>query len=217
MRIILLGPPGAGKGTQALSMSEALGIVHIASGDLLRDHQARGTELGNTARSYMQQGLLVPDELIIGMIEERIQASDAKDGYVLDGFPRTVEQAQALEKALEGQGESIDRVANIRVSEEELILRLGGRWICRQCQKPYHEVNSVPRRDGVCDDCEGELYQRDDDVPEAVSRRLKVFAEQTAPLIRYYSEKGNLVEVDGEGSIEGVRESLLNAVAQGRN
>lgn len=214
MRIILLGPPGAGKGTQAKSMSESLGIVHISSGDLLRDHQARGTELGNTARSYMQQGLLVPDELIIGMIEERIQLPDAKKGYVLDGFPRTVEQAQALEKALEKQGETIDRVANISVSEEKLILRLGGRWICRQCQKSYHEVNSVPRKHGVCDDCEGELYQREDDVPEAVSRRIKVFAEQTSPLIRYYAEKGNLVEVNGEGHIEAVRESLLSAVAK---
>ena len=213
MRIILLGPPGAGKGTQAKSMSEYLGIVHISSGDLLRDHQARDTELGNTARSYMQKGLLVPDELIIGMIEERIRLTDARVGYVLDGFPRTVEQAQALGKALEKRGETIDRVANISVSEDELILRLGGRWICRQCQRPYHEVNSIPRKEGVCDECGGELYQREDDVPEAVSQRIKVFAEQTAPLIQYYSEKGNLVEVDGEGSIEGVRESLLKAVA----
>lgn len=213
MRIILLGPPGAGKGTQAKGMSEALGIVHIASGDLLRDHQARGTELGKTARSYMQKGLLVPDELIIGMIEERIQSPDAEGGYVLDGFPRTLEQAKALEKALEKRGEGIDRVANIRVSEEELILRLGGRLICRRCQRPYHEVNSVPRKKGVCDECGGELYQREDDAPEAVSRRIKVFAEQTAPLIHYYSEKGNLVEIDGEGSIDEVRESLLNAVA----
>ena len=213
MRIILLGPPGAGKGTQAKSMSESLGIVHISSGDLLRDHQARGTELGNTARSYMQKGLLVPDELIIGMIEERIRLPDAQVGYVLDGFPRTVEQAEALEKALEKQGKAIDRVANISVSEDELIQRLGGRWICRQCQTPYHEVNSVPRKEGVCDECGGELYQREDDVPEAVGRRIKVFAEQTAPLIQYYAEKGNLVEVNGEGSIEGVRESLLKAVA----
>ena len=213
MRIILLGPPGAGKGTQAKNMSESLGIVHISSGDLLRDHQTRGTELGNTARSYMQKGLLVPDELIIGMIEERIRLPDAQVGYVLDGFPRTVAQAQALEKALEKRGETIDRVANISVSEDELILRLGGRWICRQCQRPYHEVNSIPRKEGVCDECGGELYQREDDVPEAVSQRIKVFAEQTAPLIWYYSEKGNLVEVDGEGSIEGVSESLLKAVA----
>lgn len=213
MRIILLGPPGAGKGTQAKSMSESLDIVHISSGDLLRDHQSRGTELGDTARSYMQQGLLVPDDLIIGMIEERIKLPDAQNGYVLDGFPRTVEQALALEKALEKQGETIDTVANISVSEEELILRLGGRWICRNCQRPYHEVNSAPRKHGKCDDCEGELYQREDDVSEAVSKRIKVFAEQTVPLIGYYSDKEILVQVDGEGSIEGVRKSLLNAVA----
>ena len=194
-------------------MSESLGIVHISSGDLLRDHQTRGTELGNTARSYMQKGLLVPDELIIGMIEERIRLPDAQAGYVLDGFPRTVEQAKALEKALEKHGEAIDRVANLSVSEDELILRLGGRWICRKCQRPYHEVNSVPHKEGVCDECGGKLYQREDDVPEAVSQRIKVFAEQTAPLIQYYSERGNLVEVDGEGSIEVVRESLLKAVA----
>jgi adenylate kinase len=213
VRIILLGPPGAGKGTQAKSMSESLDIVHISSGDLLRDHQSRGTELGDTARSYMQQGLLVPDDLIIGMIEERIKLPDAQNGYVLDGFPRTVEQALALEKALEKQGETIDTVANISVSEEELILRLGGRWICRNCQRPYHEVNSAPRKHGECDDCEGELYQREDDVSEAVSKRIKVFAEQTVPLIGYYSDKEILVQVDGEGSIEGVRKSLLNAVA----
>ena len=120
-----------------------------------------------------------------------------------------------LEKALEKQGERIDSVANIRVSERELVLRLGGRWICRQCQKPYHEVNSVPSKEGICDECGGELYQREDDAPEAVGQRLKVFAEQTAPLIRYYNEKGNLAEVDGEGSVDGVRELLLNALGQG--
>ena len=213
MRIILLGPPGAGKGTQAKSISVALGIVHISSGDLLRDNQERGTELGTAARSYMQQGLLVPDELIIGMIEERIQYPDAADGYVLDGFPRTVEQAGALERALEKRGQRINKVANILVSREELILRLGGRWICRQCQTPYHEVNLVPKKNGVCDECDGELYQREDDVPEAVSRRIQVFEEQTAPLIRYYSEKGNLVDVKGEGDIDRVRKSLLSAIA----
>ena len=213
MRIVLLGPPGAGKGTQAKSMSDTLNIVHISSGDLLRDHQQRGTDLGNTARSYMQNGSLVPDDLIIDMIKERIRLPDAKGGYVLDGFPRTVEQAGALENALKNQGEAIDCVANIRVSEEELVLRLGGRWICKQCQKPYHEINAAPHQEGVCDECGGELYQREDDVPEAVSRRIKVFAEQTAPLIQYYSRKGNLVEVNGEGSIEEVRESLINAIA----
>ena len=213
MRVVLLGPPGAGKGTQAKSMSDTLNIVHISSGDLLRDHQQRGTELGNTARSYMQNGSLVPDDLIIAMIKERIRLPDAEGGYVLDGFPRTVEQAGALEDALKNQGEAIDWVANIRVSEEELVMRLGGRWICKQCQKPYHEINAAPHQEGVCDECGGELYQREDDVPEAVSRRIKVFAEQTAPLIQYYSRKGNLVEVNGEGSIEEVRESLINAIA----
>ena len=213
MRVVLLGPPGAGKGTQAKSMSDTLNIVHISSGDLLRDHQQRGTELGNTARSYMQNGSLVPDDLIIDMIKERIRLPDAEGGYVLDGFPRTVEQAGALEDALKNQGEAIDWVANIRVSEEELVMRLGGRWICKQCQKPYHEINAAPHQEGVCDECGGELYQREDDVPEAVSRRIKVFAEQTAPLIQYYSRKGNLVEVNGEGSIEEVRESLINAIA----
>ena len=213
MRIVLLGPPGAGKGTQAKTMSESLGIVHISSGDLLRDHQERNTELGNTARSYMQQGLLVPDDLIIDMIEERIGRPDASGGYVLDGFPRTVEQARALEAAIERRGETIDRVVNISVSEGELVARLGGRWICRGCQRPYHEVNSPPRKQGVCDECEGELYQREDDASEAVSRRIRVFAEQTAPLIGYYGESGGLVEVDGEGSIDDVRESLVKAVS----
>lgn len=213
MRIVLLGPPGAGKGTQAKTMSESLGIVHISSGDLLRDNQERNTELGTTARWYMQQGLLVPDNLIIGMIEERIGRPDASGGYVLDGFPRTVEQAQALAAALEKRGETIDRVVNISVSEKELVLRLGGRWICRVCQKPFHEVNSPPPKPGECDECDGELYQREDDAPEAVSRRISVFSEQTSPLIDYYSGASGFVNVDGEGTIDEVRESLLKAIS----
>ena len=212
MRIILLGPPGAGKGTQAKAMSEAVGGIHISSGDLLRDHQARGTELGSMARSYMQQGLLVPDNVIIGMIQDRIEAADAEAGYVLDGFPRTLEQARALDEALSDQPQGIDKVVNISVSEQELINRLGGRLICRGCQRPYHEVNSPPAKEGACDACGGELYQREDDTSEAVLRRIQVYTEQTAPLIQFYREKGNLVEVDGEGSIEGVRESLLGLV-----
>ena len=213
MRIILLGPPGAGKGTQAKTISDTLGILHIASGDLLRSHQDQGTELGNTARSYMQKGLLVPDDVIIGMIGERILAPDAEAGYVLDGFPRTLEQARALEEALDKQSQHIDRVVNIRVSEEELIQRLGGRLICRHCQRPYHEVNSPPSKEGTCDECQGELYQREDDASEAVTKRIQVYAEQTAPLIQYYRDKGSLTEVDGEGSIDGVGELLLSAVA----
>lgn len=213
MRIILLGPPGAGKGTQAKALSESLGIVHIASGDLLRNHQDRGTELGTLARSFMQKGLLVPDEVIIGMIEERIDAPDAKTGYVLDGYPRTLEQARALETALGKQGQTIDRVLNIQVSNQELVQRLGGRWICRACQRPYHEVNSPPAKTGTCDDCNGELYQREDDNAEAVSKRIEVYADQTAPLIQYYGEKGTLAVVDGEGSIESVGQLLMGAVA----
>ena len=212
MRIILLGPPGAGKGTQAKAMSEAVGGIHISSGDLLRDHQDRGTELGSMARTYMQQGLLVPDNVIIGMIEDRIDSPDARSGYVLDGFPRTLEQARALDEALGKQAQNIDKVVNIQVSEEELLTRLGGRIICRQCQRPYHQVNSPPKKEGVCDSCGGELYQREDDTSEAVLRRIQVYGEQTAPLIQYYKERGNLVEVDGEGSIDGVREHLLTLV-----
>ena len=212
MRIILLGPPGAGKGTQAKAMSEAVGGIHISSGDLLRDHQDRGTELGSMARTYMQQGLLVPDNVIIGMIEDRIDSPDAKSGYVLDGFPRTLEQARALDEALGKQSQNIDKVVNIQVSEGELLTRLGGRIICRQCQRPYHQVNSPPKKEGVCDSCGGELYQREDDTSEAVLRRIQVYGEQTAPLIQYYKERGNLVEVDGEGSIDGVREHLLTLV-----
>ena len=212
MRIILLGPPGAGKGTQAKAMSEAVGGIHISSGDLLRDHQDRGTELGSMARTYMQQGLLVPDNVIIGMIEDRIDSPDAKSGYVLDGFPRTLEQARALDEALGKQSQNIDKVVNIQVSEGELLTRLGGRIICRQCQRPYHQVNSPPKKEGVCDSCGGDLYQREDDTSEAVLRRIQVYGEQTAPLIQYYKERGNLVEVDGEGSIDGVREHLLTLV-----
>jgi adenylate kinase len=146
------------------------------------------------------------------MIEDRIGAPDATAGYVLDGFPRTLEQARALEEALSKQSQGIDKVVNIQVSDPELINRLGGRLICRQCQQPYHEVNSPPAKEGVCDACGGELYQREDDTSEAVIRRIQVYAEQTAPLIDFYKEKGNLVEVDGEGTIEGVREYLLTLV-----
>ncbi|MBF8267613.1 MAG: adenylate kinase [Dehalococcoidia bacterium] len=212
MRIIILGPPGAGKGTQAKVVADSLGIAHIASGDLLRDHQERGTKLGSMARSYMQQGLLVPDDVIIGMIEERLHSSDAQRGYVLDGFPRTLEQARALDKTMEKEGQRIDLAVNIRVSEKELIRRLGGRLVCRRCQRPYHEVSSPPRKRGVCDECGGELYQREDDTSEAVRRRIQVYAKQTAPLIQYYYERGGLVEIDGEGSIDEVRDSLLKTM-----
>jgi len=213
LRIVLLGPPGAGKGTQAVNLSENLGVVHISSGDLLRKHQAEGTDLGNQARGFMQQGLLVPDEVIIGMIEDQISATDAEDGYILDGFPRTLEQARALETALVRQGLQIDHVLNIQVSSQELITRLGGRWICRDCQRPYHENNSPPREQGKCDGCQGELYQREDDKSAAVEKRIQVYGDQTYPLIEYYKDKGQLREINGEGDIEVIRGLLVDALS----
>ena len=213
MNVILFGPPGAGKGTQAVKLSENLGVVHISSGDLLRKHQAEGTDLGNEAKSYMQQGLLVPDEVIIGMIEDQISAPDAESGYVLDGFPRTLEQARALEAALARQGQRIDHVLNIQVSSQELIGRLGGRWICRDCQRPYHESNSPPREEGQCDECQGALYQREDDKSEAVEKRIQVYGDQTYPLIQYYKDKGQLREINGEGDIQVVRGLLVDALS----
>ena len=213
MRIVLLGPPGAGKGTQAKILADYLVVPHIASGDLLRHNQEKGTDLGKMAREYMQKGLLVPDNVIIGMIEERIQNEDSKEGYVLDGFPRTLEQARSLDIALDGHGHNLDKVLNIRVSEPELIKRLSGRWICRNCQRPYHELNSPPKANGKCDDCEGELYQREDDKSDSVVTRIEVYSQQTVPLIEFYSNAGKLTEINGERSIEEVRETLLSSVS----
>ena len=213
MRIVLLGPPGAGKGTQAKTISETLAVIHVASGDLLRENQNRGTELREMAMGYMQKGLLVPDDVIIGMIQDRISNPDATNGYVLDGFPRTLEQASSLDAALSSQNQHIDKVLNIKVSDSELIVRLSGRWICRDCQRPYHETNSKPKKQGMCDECNGELYQREDDTSDAVSKRIQVYSNQTAPLIEYYKERGNLVEINGEQSIEDVRKDLLETIS----
>jgi adenylate kinase len=209
-----MGPPGAGKGTQAKVLADHLVIPHIASGDLLRHNQEKGTDLGKMARQYMQKGLLVPDDLIIGMIENRIRNGDSKTGYVLDGFPRTLDQARALDLALEKQGHNLDKVLNIQVSEPELVKRLSGRWICRNCQRPYHEFNSPPKANGTCDECGGELYQREDDKPESVVKRIEVYSQQTVPLIEFYSATGKLTEIDGERSIEAVREALLSSIDQ---
>ena len=159
MRLILLGAPGAGKGTQAQAISRELGLPHIASGDLFREAQEKGTELGLMAKSYMEKGALVPDEITVRMILERISAPDSEGGFVLDGFPRTLEQAEALDRALSGRGEAIDKAVYIKVSNEELIRRLSGRWICRSCQAPYHTISSPPKVEGRCDRCGGELYQ----------------------------------------------------------
>ncbi|MFQ5875163.1 MAG: adenylate kinase [Dehalococcoidia bacterium] len=209
MYIILLGPPGAGKGTQAAILSRGLGIAHIASGDLFRQAQEQGTPLGLQAKAYMERGELVPDDITVRMILERLEARDCQRGAILDGFPRTLQQAGALDEALAENQKRIDAVLYIKVSEEELVRRLSGRWICKSCQTPYHTVSSPPKVAGVCDRCGGELYQRPDDSEETVRARLRVYMKQTAPLIDYYVNCNKLVEVDGEQSIEEVSRSLV--------
>jgi len=210
-KIILLGAPGAGKGTQAAFISKRLDIPHIASGDLFREAQNSGTELGLLAKSYMEEGRLVPDEITVAVILERIAAPDCQSGYVLDGFPRTLGQAKALDRALADMNNAIGKVVYIRVSNDKLLQRLSGRWVCRNCQAPYHMVDSPPKIAGKCDYCGGELYQRPDDAEEVVEKRLKVFLDQTAPVIDYYRTSGKLVEVDGEGRVEEVARSIMVA------
>lgn len=212
LHLILLGAPGAGKGTQAVTVSRELGLAHIASGDLFRQAQERGTELGNIAKSYMEKGLLVPDEVTIGMVQERIAEADCVPGFILDGFPRTLGQAQALDGVLEAQGKRIDKALYIKVGEEELLRRLGGRWICRQCQAPYHMIDLPPLKAGQCDHCGGELYQRADDTMDTARKRLEVYFLQTSPLIEYYAGQGKLMEIDGKQGVEAVARELLAAV-----
>jgi adenylate kinase len=204
MRLILLGAPGSGKGTQAERLSQATGLVHIASGDLFRQAEREGTELGKLAKSYMEKGLLVPDEVTIRMTLERI--AESSQGFILDGFPRTMEQAQALDIALAEV--PIDKVIYIKVPQEELLRRLSERWICRQCETPYNLVSSPPKVAGKCDLCGGELYQRPDDNKETVQKRLEVYFAQTTPLISYYQQRGKLVEIDGEKTIKEVSKQL---------
>ena len=210
--MILLGPPGAGKGTQASRLSGALGVNLVSSGDLFRDHLARETELGLRARSYMSAGDLVPDEVTIAMGMQWVNSPDQEAGFVLDGFPRSLGQAEALDREMEGRG-GLSGVLYIRVSRDELVRRLGGRFICRACQAPYHEVFSPPARAGACDGCGGELYQREDDRPEAVANRLDVYQTHTVPLVEHYRGRGVLVEIDGEGTIDEVWRAMEAAVA----
>ena len=216
MNLVLLGAPGAGKGTQAVMMSAELGITQVASGDLFRKALAERTELGLKAKEYMDRGALVPDEITIQMVLGRIAEADCAGGVLFDGFPRTLEQARALDKALQEQGKPIDRVVYINVSEDELLKRLGGRWICADCQAPYHEVDSPPQKPGVCDRCGGRLYQRDDDREETVRARLKVYFSQTAPLIAYYRDEGKLLEVNGSGSVAEVGGRIMAGLGRAK-
>ncbi len=209
MYIILLGPPGAGKGTQAAIVAKELNLVHIATGDLFRQAAEVGTELGMKARAYMEKGMLVPDEITIRMVLERISAPDCEHGVIFDGFPRNLQQAEALDKALAQQAKTIGKAVYIKISEEELLKRLTGRWICRQCQTPYHAINSPPQVRGKCDKCGGELYQRPDDAAPTVKKRLQVYFAETAPLIDYYKKTGKLLEVNGEGSVDEVGQRIV--------
>jgi len=213
--IIFLGAPGAGKGTQAANVAQELSLVHIASGDLLRQAIEQGSELGMQAKPYMEKGILVPDEITIRMVLERISAPDCEAGVILDGFPRNLEQAEALDKALAGQGKAIDKVVYIKVPEGELLRRLSGRWICRNCQAVYHATDSPPKIWGKCDQCGGELYQRPDDTAETVKKRLEVYLAQTAPLIEYYTQAGKLSEVDGGGSVDEMSKRIVTALGKG--
>jgi len=210
--IILLGAPGAGKGTQAAIAAQKLNLVHLASGDLFRQALEQGTELGIQAKSYMEKGMLVPDGITIRMVLERMSAPDCESGVALDGFPRNLQQAEALDEALAQQAQTIDKVVYIKVSEEELLKRLSGRWICRNCQAPYHAIDSPPKVQGKCDRCGGELYQRPDDVVQTVKKRLGVYFAQTAPLIDYYTRADKLLEVDGEGGVAEVSQRIVAAL-----
>jgi adenylate kinase len=209
MRLILLGAPGSGKGTQAKNIAEKVGITHVASGDLFRAAATRGDDLGKQAKYYMEKGLLVPDEITIKMILERIDAPDCLKGVMLDGFPRTLEQAKALDQALGKKKQKIDRVFYIKVSTDELVRRLSGRFICRKCQAPYHKVSSPPKKEGKCDKCGGELYQRADDTSETVKKRIDVYTKETSPLIDYYKKAKKLVEIKGEGNIDSITENIV--------
>lgn len=213
MNLILLGPPGAGKGTQAALLSQRLGIPHVASGDLFREAMKKGTGWGKKARSYMERGVLVPDEVTNAMIEKRLKEFDCAQGVILDGFPRTIEQARALEGILAERGKKIDWVLLIQVSEGTLIERLSGRRTCRRCQANYHILFNPPQKEGVCDKCGGDLYQRSDDKEETVRRRVRVYIEETAPLIDRYRGQGLLTEIDGEQGIESVQGRILSALS----
>ncbi len=208
MKIIMLGAPGAGKGTQAKKIAEKYQIPHISTGDIFRANIKNGTELGKKAKSYMDQGQLVPDELTVDLLMDRVKNEDCKNGYVLDGFPRTIPQAEALEDALNKTGDKIDYAINVDVPDENIINRMSGRRACVKCGATYHLVHIPPKTENICDNCGSELILRDDDKPETVKNRLGVYHDQTQPLIDFYTEKGILKEVDGTQKMEDVFEAI---------
>lgn len=214
LRTILLGPPGAGKGTQAVKIVEKYGVPHISTGDIFRENIKKGTELGKKAQEYMNKGELVPDDLVIEIATTRLLEDDCKNGFLLDGFPRTVYQAEKLDEFLAAHDAKIDKVLDIAVEKEELITRLTGRRVCKACGASYHVVNIPPKKEGVCDICGGELMQRADDTAETVANRIEVYEAQTMPLIDYYEKAGNIAHIDGATGLDNVFADIVKALGE---
>ncbi len=214
MRLILLGPPGAGKGTQASAIVKKYNIPHISTGDIFRENIKMGTELGKKVKEYMDKGLLVPDDIVVSIVKDRILKDDCKDGFLLDGFPRTVNQGEALDKELSQMNLKLDKVINLDVEKEILIERITGRRICKDCGATYHIKFNPPAKKGICDNCGGNLYQRDDDTQETVEKRIEVYQQQTKPLIDYYTEKGLILNVDGSKAIDEIFETIVKALEE---
>ena len=214
LRTILLGPPGAGKVTQAAKIVEKYGVPHISTGDIFRENIKKGTELGKKAQEYMNRGELVPDDLVIEIATTRLLEDDCRDGFLLDGFPRTVYQAEKLDEFLAARDSKIDKVLDIAVEKDELIARLTGRRVCKACGASFHVVNIPPKKEGVCDFCGGELIQRADDNLETVTNRIDVYEAQTMPLVEYYEKAGNLVHIDGSTGLENVFADIVSALGE---
>jgi len=212
VRIVLVGPPGAGKGTQAQFIASHLSIPKISTGDIFRVNVSQGTELGREARAYMDRGDLVPDSVTIAMVRDRLAEGDTRDGFLLDGFPRTLTQAKALDETLDDMGAKLDVVLELVVDDDEVVRRLSGRRTCRVCGRVWHVDFDPPIGEGICDQCGGELFQRDDDREETVRHRLEVYADQTSPLIDFYADKGILVGLDATGPVEDVTDRAINAL-----
>ena len=214
MKIIMLGAPGAGKGTQAKKISEKYQIPHISTGDIFRANIKNGTELGQKAKTYMDKGLLVPDELVVDLVVDRVNQDDCTNGYVLDGFPRTIPQAEALDKALSELNQKVDYAINVEVPDENIVRRMSGRRACVDCGSTYHLVYAPTKEEGICGKCGGTLILRDDDKPETVTKRLGVYHEQTQPLIEYYTKSGILKEVDGTIDINDVFGEIVKILGE---
>lgn len=214
MNVVLLGPPGAGKGTQAARIVEKYGVPHISTGDIFRANIKAGTELGKRAQEYMNRGELVPDELVVEIATDRLAADDCKEGFLLDGFPRTVFQAEKLDEFMASKGRKIEHVLNIEVGRDDLMARLTGRRVCKSCGASFHVVNIPPKQEGICDNCGAELVQRADDNEETASNRIEVYNRETKPLIDYYEKAGNIVNIDGGKAAEEVFAAIADRLGE---